>query len=66
MICKFIYIVFFAPPHPYIKKLGLNPIPLQHEEIENWRNNFKGVTYLHEDLKLHLFGAVDDVWVFQS
>lgn len=63
MICKFIYIVFFAPPHPYIKKLGLNAIPFQHEEIENWRNNFKGVTYLHEDLKLHLFGAVDDVWV---
>ena len=50
-------------PHPYIKKLGLNAIPFQHEEIENWRNNFKGVTYLHEDLKLHLFGAVDDVWV---
>ena len=49
--------------HPYIKKLGLNAIPFQHEEIENWRNNFKGVTYLHEDLKLHLFGAVDDVWV---
>jgi hypothetical protein len=50
-------------PHPYINKLGLNAIPFQHEEIENWRNNFKGVTYLHEDLKLHLFGAVDDVWV---
>ena len=49
--------------HPYIEKLGLNAIPFQHKEIENWRNNFKGVIYPHDKLKLHLFGAVDDIWV---
>lgn len=49
--------------HPYIKKLGLNAIPFQHKEIENWRNNFKGVIYPHDKLKLHLFGAVDDIWI---
>ena len=49
--------------HPYMESLERNLIPFQHEKMEDWRNNFKGVTYLHEDLKLHLFGAVDDVWV---
>ncbi len=49
--------------HPYIRKLGLNAIPFQHEKMEEWRFNFKGVSYFHPDLNLHLFGAVDDIWI---
>jgi RecB family exonuclease len=50
-------------PHPYITQLGLNAVPFQHDEIETWRANFTGVSYDHLDLKFHLFGAVDDLWI---
>ncbi len=50
-------------PHPYIIKLGLNAVPFQHDDIEKWRANFTGVSYDHIDLKFHLFGAVDDLWI---
>ena len=50
-------------PHPYIKKIGINAVPFKHEKIEEWRFNFKGVSYNHEALKFHLFGAVDDLWI---
>ena len=50
-------------PHPYITQLGLNSVPFQHDDIEKWRANFTGVSYDHLDLKFHLFGAVDDLWI---
>lgn len=50
-------------PHPYIKKIGVNAVPFKHEKIEEWRFNFKGVSYNHENLKFHVFGAVDDLWI---
>ena len=50
-------------PHPYIERLGLNAVPFQHEKLDKWRHNFSGVVYQHEELKLHLFGAVDDIWI---
>ena len=50
-------------PHPYINELGLNAVPFQHENIEKWRQNFTGVSYDHNRLKFHLFGAVDDIWI---
>ena len=28
--------------HPYMESLKRNLIPFQHENIEDWRNNFKG------------------------
>ena len=50
-------------PHPYIERLGLNAIPFEHEKLDKWRHNFSGVVYQHNELKLHLFGAVDDIWI---
>ena len=38
-------------------------MPFQHEKIDEWRENFKGVQYLHEPTNLLLTGAVDDIWV---
>tara|TARA_B100001013_G_C24491866_1_gene395567 strand:- start:25 stop:672 length:648 start_codon:yes stop_codon:yes gene_type:complete len=48
--------------HPIFEKFGLDVVPYQHPEIEAWRNNFKGIRYLHEPTNLEIFGAVDDVW----
>lgn len=42
---------------------GIDAVPFAHKELENWRNNFKGVEVLHEPTNLKIFGAIDDVWV---
>jgi CRISPR/Cas system-associated exonuclease Cas4 (RecB family) len=60
---EFDYYRRLQEPHPYIEKLGLNAVPFQHEKLDKWRHNFSGVVYQHEALKLHLFGAVDDIWI---
>jgi len=60
---EFDYYRGIQKPHPYIQRLGLNAVPFQHEKLDKWRHNFSGVVYQHEILKLHLFGAVDDIWI---
>jgi hypothetical protein len=49
-------------PHPYMKQYGLVAVPFQHEMMDEWRENFKGVRYLHEPTNLLITGAVDDIW----
>ena len=60
---EFDYYRKIRKPHPYIERIGLNAIPFAHEKLDKWRHNFSGVTYQHEKLNLHLFGAVDDIWI---
>ena len=60
---EFDYYRGIQKPHPYIEKLGLNAVPFQHESLDKWRQNFSGVTYQHKELNLHLFGAIDDLWI---
>ena len=49
-------------PHPYMKETGRNLIPYQHEDLDDWRQNFKGIRFFDEKLNFTLYGAVDDVW----
>ncbi len=60
---EFDYYRNIQKPHPYIERLGLNAVPFEHENLDKWRDNFSGVVYQHEECKLHLFGAVDDIWI---
>ncbi len=48
--------------HPLMKEYGLEAVPFQHEKMKEWRNNRKGVRYLHESANLLLTGAIDDIW----
>jgi len=48
--------------HPLIKTYGINAMPIPHEKLDEWRNNFVGVQYLHPDTNLLIFGAIDDLW----
>ena len=50
-------------PHPYITKSGLNAVPYSHPQLDIWRNNFKGVSFVHEETGFEVFGAVDDLWI---
>jgi len=46
-----------------MKKYKIDAIPFQHEKMDEWRENFKGVQYLHEPTNLLITGAIDDIWV---
>lgn len=50
-------------PHPIMVDNQLNTIPYQHKDLDKWRYNFTGVATVHEPTNLHVFGALDDVWV---
>jgi CRISPR/Cas system-associated exonuclease Cas4 (RecB family) len=52
--------------HPIMLKNKVKAVPFKHEKIDEWRHNFTGVTTLHEPTNLHVFGAVDDVWVNEA
>ncbi|MBI2056551.1 MAG: PD-(D/E)XK nuclease family protein [Candidatus Sungbacteria bacterium] len=49
--------------HPLMAQYGLDAVPYQHEKMDEWRENFKGVQFLHEQTNLLITGAVDDIWV---
>lgn len=54
-------------PHPLMHAYGLKDvIPYSHEDLELWRSNFKGITFLHPETNLIVTGAIDDVWVNSS
>lgn len=48
--------------HPLMVAAGVSAVPHAHPELENWRNNFRGVRFTHAGTNLELFGAIDDLW----
>jgi len=50
-------------PHPMMVDFGLQAIPYAHDSLDVWRENFTGVVAIHKPTNLHVFGAVDDIWV---
>jgi len=49
--------------HPLQKEYGIDAKPAVHEKIDEWRDNFEGVKYLHEPTGLLVSGAIDDLWI---
>jgi CRISPR/Cas system-associated exonuclease Cas4 (RecB family) len=50
-------------PHPIMTDNQIKAVPYAHEDLNTWRTNFTGVATLHEPTNLHVFGAVDDIWI---
>jgi CRISPR/Cas system-associated exonuclease Cas4 (RecB family) len=50
-------------PHPIMVNHQLEAIPFAHEKMDDWRENFVGVQFVHQPTNLLVFGAVDDIWV---
>lgn len=48
--------------HPLMQAYGLDAVPFEHEQINVWRENFKGISHYHEPTGFTVSGAVDDVW----
>lgn len=53
-------------PHPMMTAQGVKAIPFKHKDLDTWRHNFTGVSTVHTPTNLHVFGAVDDVWVDEN
>jgi hypothetical protein len=49
--------------HPLMTEYQIDAVPFAHEEMDIWRENFKGVQFHHEDTNFIITGAVDDIWV---
>ncbi len=49
--------------HPLMTLYGVDAIPFEHEKMNTWRENFKGVDCFHVPTGFTVSGAVDDVWV---
>jgi CRISPR/Cas system-associated exonuclease Cas4 (RecB family) len=50
-------------PHPIMADNQIKAIPYAHKDLNTWRTNFTGVSTAHKPTNLHVFGAVDDVWI---
>jgi len=50
-------------PHPLMVEFDIDAIPFEHTDLDTWRETFVGVSTLHEPTNLHVFGAIDDLWV---
>lgn len=50
-------------PHPLMIEYKVDAVPFSHKDLNTWRHNFTGVAAVHKPTNLHIFGAVDDIWV---
>ncbi len=52
--------------HPLMERYGIDAVPFEHEKMDEWRENFKGITFRHPEYGFVISGAVDDIWVNPS
>jgi hypothetical protein len=48
-------------PHPLVLQYGYDFIPFQHEMLDTWRENFKGLRVQYNGYDFS--GAIDDIWI---
>lgn len=49
--------------HPLQEKYGIDARPACHKDLDEWRENFKGVRYFHKPTGITISGAIDDLWI---
>ena len=50
-------------PHPLFVENNIDAVPFQHPDMNKWRNNRQGISFIDEAHGFNFYGAVDDVWV---
>ncbi len=50
-------------PHPLMIQYSVDAIPFEHDMLDQWRENFVGVVAINKKTNLHVFGALDDLWI---
>ncbi len=49
--------------HKIIEKYNIDARPIYHECLNEWRDNFKGVSFYHPETGITVSGAIDDLWI---
>lgn len=49
--------------HPLLSQYGVDAVPAPHKDIDEWRENFKGVQFYHQPTNFIITGAIDDLWI---
>jgi hypothetical protein len=49
--------------HPLMEQYGVDAVPYAHDDLDIWRENFKGIEHVHQPTGFTVSGAVDDIWV---
>jgi CRISPR/Cas system-associated exonuclease Cas4 (RecB family) len=49
--------------HPLMLEHNIDAVPFLHDKLDDWRETFVGVQYLHAATNLLVFGGIDDAWV---
>lgn len=49
--------------HPLLAHYGVDARPVAHDELDAWRENFRGIQVLHQPTNLLITGAIDDLWI---
>jgi CRISPR/Cas system-associated exonuclease Cas4 (RecB family) len=48
--------------HPLQEKYNVDAIPIAHDDLNIWRENFKGIQFHHLPTNFIITGAIDDLW----
>jgi CRISPR/Cas system-associated exonuclease Cas4 (RecB family) len=48
--------------HPIMQKYGIDAVPLQHKNMDMWRDPFVGIEHTDPETGLVVSGGVDDIW----
>ncbi len=51
---------------PLALRHGVNAVPFNHPNINDWLFAFKGLRYLHEPTNLIIYGAPDEIWLVSN
>jgi len=49
--------------HPMQIENKIDAKPAVHQQLDEWRENFKGVQFLHTPTGMLITGAIDDLWI---
>lgn len=49
--------------HPLMETYGIDAIPYEHKQMNEWRENFKGMQFFHRPTNFVITGAIDDIWI---
>jgi hypothetical protein len=49
--------------HPLMEQNGVEAVPYAHPELDDWRDNWKGIQVEHKKSGFLVTGAIDDVWI---
>jgi hypothetical protein len=49
--------------HPFQEEFKIDAKPAPHELLNQWRENFEGVTFHHPETGMTISGAIDDLWI---